>query len=74
MSRVSRVYWENPEDPSDNGWAWTCNVCGKHGQLESEGEILVHTCTKADSDEAAYWEKFYEDMPTDEELEAEGAL
>ena len=31
---IEKVYWENPDDPDDNGYAHVCNRCGDHGQTQ----------------------------------------
>jgi hypothetical protein len=67
-NHVSREYWENPDDPSDNGWVWICNWCGEYGPLANETAELTHQCTEAALAEKDKWDKHYEDWPTDEDM------
>jgi hypothetical protein len=39
---VKKEYWENPDNPEDNGYTWICGICGKHS-LDSEWP-LTHAC------------------------------
>jgi hypothetical protein len=46
MSRIEKCYWENPDDPSDNGYAYPCMMCGEHGETQKWADD--HKCTPFD--------------------------
>ena len=52
-----KEYWENPDDPDDNGYVWICNACGAHGHEERWD--LLHMCDASLLAEAKHWEKHY---------------
>jgi hypothetical protein len=54
---IVREYWENPEDPDDNGHVFICNTCGKHSSEMDWDQ--THKCDPATLKEFKKWEKFY---------------
>lgn len=54
---IEKVYWENPDDPDDNGYAYVCNRCGQHGQVKEWADH--HACDVKQLQEARFWKKHY---------------
>lgn len=64
---ISKEYWENPDNPDDNGHVHICNTCGEHGHTQEWAD--AHSCDLDTLREFKYWEDHYKDMPTDAELD-----
>ena len=53
---IDKVYWENPDDPDDNGHAYVC-TCGKSGHTVEWANS--HRCDPKTLAEAEYWKDHY---------------
>ena len=54
---ISVMGYENPDDPTDCGWCWSCNTCGVSGQYLGYAE--THECAQGALEEIMKWEKHY---------------
>ena len=54
---ISKEYWENPDNPTDNGYAHICNICGEHGH--SQGWADGHLCETKRLADMEFWKNFY---------------
>ena len=51
---IKKEYWENPDDPEDNGYVFICSACGWYGP-----DASTHECDPEALKEIAYWTEHY---------------
>ena len=54
---ISKEYWENPDNPLDNGHVWICNSCGAHNDTQEWAD--KHICDAELIAEGEYWKDHY---------------
>lgn len=64
-SKIVSLYWENPDNPKDNGWCYPCYTCGVTGH--SEEWAASHTCDPDILKKMKFWENHYS-QPEPEEI------